>query len=86
MEELQDKYGVWPPIITKSMTFSYDSKKESFLSKYDLFIMEKDENGKEMKRTELTAKEAFEALREKYSIDKNSRTSRQERYLSCVRK
>ena len=84
VEKLQDKYGVWPPIITKSMTFSYDSKKESFLSKYDLFIMEKDENGKEMKRTELTAKEAFEALREKYSIDKKL-SNKQARKIFVVR-
>lgn len=84
VEKLQDKYGVWPPIITKSMTFSYDSKKESFLSKYDLFIMEKDENEKEMKRTELTAKEAFEALREKYSIDKKL-SNKQARKIFVVR-
>ena len=44
----------------------------------------KDENGKEMKRTELTAKEAFEALREKYSIDKKL-SNKQARKIFVVR-
>lgn len=84
VEELQDKYGVWPPIATKSMTFSYDNKKGSFISKYDLYVMEKDENGKEVKRTELNAREAFEALRKKYSIDEEL-SDKQARKIFVVR-
>ncbi len=69
VEELQEKYSVWPPINTKSMTFTYDTKKASFIEKYDLSVTEKDESGKTVKRTDLNAKEAFMALRDKYSID-----------------
>ncbi len=69
VQELQESYSVWPAINTKSMTFSYDSKKADFISKYDLSVAETDEGGKSVKRTDLTAKEAFCALREKYSVD-----------------
>lgn len=69
VQELQESYSVWPPINTKSMTFSYDSKKADFISKYGLSVAETDESGKSVKRTDLTAKEAFYALREKYSVD-----------------
>ncbi len=69
MEELQQTYGVWPPIVTKSMRYSYDVKKENFIEKYGLYVTEKDEDGNTVKRTDLTAEEAFYALRDKYSID-----------------
>lgn len=69
VEELQETYSVWPPIITKSMTYSYDARKEEFIEKYGLYVTETDENGNEVKRTDLSAEEAFYALREKYSID-----------------
>lgn len=69
VEELQETYGVWPPIITKSMTYTYDARKKEFIEKYGLYVTEKDEEGNDVKRTDLSAKEAFKALREKYSID-----------------
>lgn len=69
VEELQETYGVWPPIITKSMTYSYDARKEEFIEKYGLYVNETDEDGESVKRTDLSAEEAFYALREKYSID-----------------
>ncbi len=49
LEVLQDTYGVYPPITVKSMVYTYDSSKESFLSQYGL-----DED--------ITAEEAFYAL------------------------
>ena len=84
VNELQETYGVWPPIITKSMTYSYDSKKKSFISKYDLYVTEKDEEGKSTKRTDLSAEEAFHALREKYSIDE-SLSDKEARKIFVVR-
>lgn len=58
MELLQQKYGVWPPINVRSMTYTFDSNKEAFLEKYEL-------------DTDLSAKKAFAKLREKYNIDKS---------------
>lgn len=58
MTELQDTYGVYPPINVKNMQFTYDEDKTSFLTKYGL-----DED--------LTAEEAFKELRENYSIDED---------------
>ena len=84
VNELQETYGVWPPIITKSMTFSYDSKKKSFIGKYDLYVTESDEEGKNTKRTDLSAEEAFRALREKYSIDE-SLSDKEARKIFVVR-
>ncbi len=69
VEELQETYGVWPPIVTKSMTYTYDARKKEFIEKYGLYVTEKDEEENDVKRTDLSAKEAFKALREKYSID-----------------
>lgn len=69
VEELQETYGVWPPIVTKSMTYTYDARKKEFIEKYGLYVTEKDEEGNDVKRTDLSAEEAFKALREKYSID-----------------
>lgn len=69
MDELQNKHGVWPPINVRSMTFTYDTKKEAFISKYGLSVKETDADGNVTKRTDLTAKEAFMALREKYKLD-----------------
>lgn len=56
MTELQETYGVYPPIYVRNMQFSYDRDKAGFLEKYDL---DKD----------LTAEEAFEKLRKNYKID-----------------
>lgn len=58
MEELQEKYGVYPPINIRSMTYSYETDKEEFLEKYEL-------------KEKSTAEEAFKQLRELYNIDKN---------------
>lgn len=69
VEVLQETYGVWPPIVTKSMTYTYDARKKEFIEKYGLYVTEKDEEGNDVKRTDLSAEEAFKALREKYSID-----------------
>lgn len=57
MEELQETYGVWPPIYTRSMTYSYDQERVDFLEKYGL-------------ETNLSAEEAFKELRKMYQIDK----------------
>ncbi|MBR5517155.1 MAG: hypothetical protein IKU53_04205 [Firmicutes bacterium] len=56
LEVLQDKYGVYPPINIRSMTFTYDKGKEAFLKKYGL-------------DTDLSPKKALAELREIYSID-----------------
>ena len=56
MEELQTKYGVWPPINVRSMTYTYDTQKAEFWKKYGL------EEG-------LSAKAAFKQLREDYKIN-----------------
>lgn len=58
MEELQDTYGVYPPISVRSMTYTFDNKKKEFLEKYEL-------------KENSTAKQAFEQLRELYSIDES---------------
>ena len=63
MDELQNTHGVWPPINVRSMTFTYDTKKAAFISKYGLEVKETDAEGNVTKRTDLTAKEAFQALR-----------------------
>ena len=47
---------MWPPVNIRSMTFTYDSRKKAFLEKYGL-------------DTDLTAEEAFNQLRKKYSLD-----------------
>lgn len=73
MKELQETYGVYPPINIRSLTYTYDTKKEAFISKYDLSVVEKDENGDAVKRTDLTAKEAFYALRSKYKLDEDEK-------------
>lgn len=82
--ELQEKYSVWPPIVTKSMTFSYDANKQSFIEKYDLYVMDTKEDGSQVKRTDLNAREAFMALRQKYSIDEEL-TNKQARKIFAVR-
>ena len=58
LEVLQDKYGVWPPINIRSMTYTFDTKKEAFLEKYEL-------------KTNLSAKQAFKELRKMYKIDES---------------
>ena len=82
--ELQEKYSVWPPIVTKSMTFSYDANKQSFIEKYDLYVIDTKEDGSQVKRTDLNAREAFMALRQKYSIDEEL-TNKQARKIFAVR-
>ena len=82
--ELQEKYSVWPPIVTKSMTFSYDADKQSFIEKYDLYVIDTKEDGSQVKRTDLNAREAFMALRQKYSIDEEL-TNKQARKIFAVR-
>ena len=59
--ELQNTCGIYPPISVKNMVFTEDLEKESFLGRYQL----------DQKTTEksYTAKEAFEALRERFEID-----------------
>ena len=75
---LQETYGVWPPISVRSMTFTYDSRKKAFLEKYGL-------------ETDLSAEEAFNALREKYSLDKplydgeKVLSDKQVRKIFCIR-
>ncbi|MDD5926636.1 MAG: penicillin-binding transpeptidase domain-containing protein [Firmicutes bacterium] len=56
LEVMQETHGVWPPVNIRSMTFTYDSRKKAFLEKYGL-------------DTDLTAEEAFNQLRKKYSLD-----------------
>jgi len=58
MTQLQETYGVYPPIYVRNMQFSYDRDKLSFLEKYGL-----DED--------LTAEEAFKQLRKDYKIDED---------------
>ena len=58
LEVLQNKYGVWPPINIRSMTYTFDTKKEAFLEKYEL-------------KTNLSAKQAFKELRKMYKIDES---------------
>lgn len=58
LEVLQQKYGVWPPINIRSMTYTFDSEKKAFLEKYDLDV-------------KLSAEQAFKELRKTYKIDKN---------------
>ena len=54
--ELQSIYNIFPPISVKNMKFLKELDKESFLGRYYL-------------ETDLTAKEAFEALRDQFEID-----------------
>lgn len=77
LEILQDSYGVYPPIVVRSMTWVYDNQKTNFLSKYGLKDVEVtgedrqpllDEEGNPVTR-QMTAKEAFQALREMYKLD-----------------
>lgn len=57
VEYLQTNYSVWPPVQPRSMTFTYDARRSSFLTKYGL-------------DTALSAEEAFEKLKANYSLDK----------------
>ncbi len=53
---LQNTYSVFPPISVRNMKFTEDLSKENFLGRYSL-------------EYELTAEEAFKALREYFKID-----------------
>ena len=65
VEILQETYGVWPPISVRSMTYTYDLQKKSFLEKYSPYDDVKTED-----IPNLTAEEAFNALKVKYNLDK----------------
>ena len=65
MEVLQQTHGVWPPISVRSMTFTYDSGKKAFLEKYSPYDNISSENIEN-----LSAEEAFTALKVKYKLDK----------------
>ena len=65
VEILQETYGVWPPISVRSMTYTYDLQKKSFLEKYSPY-----DNVKTEDIPNLTAEEAFNALKVKYNLDK----------------
>lgn len=58
--QLQNTYGIYPPISVRNMVFSEDLEKESFLGRYHI----------DQKTTEqvYTAEEAFRALREYFDI------------------
>ncbi len=71
MDELQQKYSVWPPIYVRSMTYTYENQKEQFLKKYDL-------------KTNLSAKKAFQELRKLYKID-SSLSDAEARKIFCIR-
>lgn len=65
--ELQNLYKVYPPISVKNMDYSADLNKESFLGRYGLNKSTLEQKGE--KKTELSARETFEALREYFNID-----------------
>ena len=80
LKKIQEEYGVYPPISVRGkMRFTYDIRKEEFLSKYG--ILKKDKDGNNII---LSAKEAFIALREKYSIDTNL-SDKAVRKIFCIR-
>ena len=64
VEVLQETYGVWPPISVRSMTYTYDLQKKSFLEKYSPY-----DNIKTEDIANLSAEEAFNALKVKYNLD-----------------
>lgn len=64
LDVLQETHGVYPPIVVRSMVYTYDNEKINFLTKYGLYDAESTTKNKL-----LTAKEAFYALRELYKID-----------------
>ncbi|MCL1809023.1 MAG: penicillin-binding transpeptidase domain-containing protein [Clostridiales bacterium] len=66
--ELQGRYNVYPPISVKNMVFSKDLDKDMFLGRYYL-------------KTDLTAEEAFLALRAFFKIDKTVRGKNGEREI-----
>lgn len=53
--EMQQYHGVYPPISVKTMKFTQEMQKENFLQKYNL-------------DTNLSAEEAFKALKERFKI------------------
>ena len=56
--EMQEKHGIYPPISVKNLKFTAEMQKEHFLESYHL-------------SKDLTAEEAFKALREKFKIPEN---------------
>ena len=69
--ELQSIHSIYPPISVKNMKFLEDLNKESFLGRYYLDY-------------ELSAEEAFQALREKFEIDP-ALSDREARKIMLVR-
>ncbi len=74
-KELNETYGVYPPIRIRSMVYTYQIEKEQFLTKYGF---------KEDEIKNLTAEEAFHKLRETYKIDE-SISDKEARKIFCVR-
>lgn len=56
--QIQTNYNIYPPILVKDMKYTASGEKEDFLKSYGL-------------KENLDAKEAFEALREKFEINKS---------------
>ncbi len=79
---MQEEYGVWPPISARTMTWTYDSKKKSFLEKYGVCDLEKKAAGSLV--YDVDAKEAFRQLRSIYSINPNL-SDEEARKIFCVR-
>ena len=80
LEVLQETYSVYPPIVVRSMTWVYDNQKTNFLNKYGLKDVEitdgegnpvLNEDGTPAVR-QMTAKEAFQALRKMYKLTPES--------------
>lgn len=71
IEILNDKYGVWPPINARSMTYTYEIQKAQFLKKYGL-------------KEGLNAEEAFAELRKLFKID-SSLSDEEARKILCIR-
>lgn len=70
LDALRENHNVDPPIVVYSMTWVYDNQKTNFLSKYGLKEVEyKDEETGETLSRQMTAKEAFYALRKLYKLD-----------------
>lgn len=56
--EMQNKYNVYPPISTKTMTYTYTNDKKQFLKNYNL-------------EEDLSAKKAFGLIKEKFEINES---------------
>lgn len=70
--EIQTVHNFYPPISVKNMKYTYELEKESFLGKFKIDY-------------ELTAKEAFDILCEKYQIDEMNCDDYEKRKILVVR-